>query len=154
MYRPKVGDECECLWSSTTKSYGHVLIIGKNRNNDLVYEWIKTPDGERIGEIDFADKDDCNREYEGYPNFRPLKSKRDEEIDEMVNVVISNDGDDNVESLCGSIHDAGYRKQMPYSQFVSIIQCYFDQFAEWDDSSSFNEAKSLAAKLGYTPEEN
>jgi hypothetical protein len=153
MYRPKVGDECECLWSSTTKSYGHVLIIGKNRNNDLVYEWIKTPDGERIGEIDFADKDDCNREYEGYPNFRPLKSKRDEEIDEMFNHA-KHDGFTPLKKIVSNLYDAGYRKQLPYSQFVSIIQCYFDQFAEWDDSSSFDEAKALAAQLGYTLGEN
>jgi hypothetical protein len=86
--------------------------------------------------------------------FRPLKSKRDEDIEDMVDVVFNHNGESAVVAFCETIYNAGYRKKMPYSQFVSIIQCYFDQFAEWDDSSSFNEAKALAAQLGYTPEEN
>jgi hypothetical protein len=144
---PEIGVECLCCYDTIGPVYYNVKIVGHD-DGKAVFRWLGGDVyGEYYSEFNFKDCD-------GNMKFIPLKSKRDEEINEMVNIVISNDGDDNVESLCGSIHDAGYRKQMPYSQFVSIIQCYFDQFAEWDDSSSFNEAKSLAAKLGYTPEEN
>jgi hypothetical protein len=141
MYRPEVGEECEyhldgsSLWFKCTVKY----IVN---NQGYVLE-IPHIGGESYASINGQDKIE----------FRPLKSKRDEEIDEMVDVVFNHGGESSVGAFCQKIYDAGYRKQMPYSEFVSKIQDYLSKYEEYD-SAALSIARGIASKLGYTPEEN
>jgi hypothetical protein len=144
MYRPKVGEECIITWVNGVENGIVTVTITYVGDGVACY---KSKINNYSGELmEYTCALDSVR-------FRPLKSKRDEEIDEMFNHA-KHDGFTPLKKIVSNLYDAGYRKQLPYSQFVSIIQCYFDQFAEWDDSSSFDEAKALAAQLGYTLGEN
>jgi hypothetical protein len=139
MYRPEVGEEC--VWYSDR---------GNKIGKECVIEWT---DGEYYT---VRNKDSFKLvQTVSDVKFRPLKSKRDEEIDEMVDVVLNHNGESSVGSFCETIHDAGYRKQMPYSQFVSKIQVYLkENNCFYLDVECLSHARSFAEKLGRTPEEN
>jgi hypothetical protein len=83
--------------------------------------------------------------------FRPLKSKRDEYCCEVYDILKNSQS---IPECCERLYDAGYRKQMPYSQFVSILQVYLGEEFKWSDSFALMKAMDLAEKLGRTTEEN
>jgi hypothetical protein len=146
MYRPKVGEECLVnIAHSKLDNFSSDAFLRATvdfiSDNGVVYSF---GDGVQTF-IDFEEFD---------INFRPLKSKRDEEIDDMVDVVFKHNGESAVGAFCETIYDAGYRKQMPYDLAYSTIFNYLYGKLGHSENSANEHSLPIAEQLGYTPEEN
>jgi hypothetical protein len=142
MYRPKVGEECIMTWVNGVEN-GIVTITYVGDGVACYKSKINNYSGELVEFTCALDS----------VTFRPLKSKRDEDIEEMCIDAVC-DNSPITKTICEHIYDAGYRKQMPYSQFVSILRVYLGEEFKWSDSFALMKAMDLAEKLDYTPEEN
>jgi hypothetical protein len=142
MYRPKVGEECIITWVNGVEN-GIVTITYVGDGVACYKSKINNYSGELMEYTCALDS----------VRFRPLKSKRDEEIDDMFNHA-KHDGLTPLKKIVSNLYDSGYRKQLPYSQFVSILKAYLGEEFKWSDSFALMKAMDLAEKLGRKPEEN
>lgn len=75
---PPVGSEFMCLYNSNEKSYARCLSIGITSKGLLVHEFLETPSGGRIGEVDSSDG-----KYPRIKEFKPLdtRTKKQKAVD-------------------------------------------------------------------------
>jgi hypothetical protein len=132
MYRPKVGSVVTFIF----KELGFKIWIDQDVE---IISYSENSDGLEF--VTFWNRESgsgCFR-FDGHDEFRPLKSKRDEEIAGMYK-------DTGIGSRwCELLYEKGYRKQMPYDDALDILIKV--------ESLNLNFVAALE-KLGYTPEEN
>ena len=148
MYRPEVGETARISCNASNSGYEdfdgcdvYIISYSDDRDGDEIVTFCHYPQ-KGLGALVF-DGD----------MFRPLKSKRDEEIEDLTGLI---------SDICTTIwckkgmakviYDNGYRKQMPYDDFINVLIEEYDRLAY--TSSSKQMAERLAAKLNRTPEED
>jgi hypothetical protein len=138
MYRPKVGEECEyslcksVIWFKCTVKY----IVG---DHGYVLD-IPNIGGEYYASVNGIDK----------VEFRPLKSKRDEYCCEVYDILKNSQS---IPECCERLYDAGYRKKMPYDDFINTIRSCLVNWQLATEGSSISIAADIAYKLGRHPTE-
>ena len=140
MYKPSVGDECWISAEALKKGAQDIT----DEFEKCIVKYISDE-----GVVCIIDECEYFIDCQLFEiKFKQFKSKRDEEIDLMMDCSsVSN------YSTCSALYDLGYRKQLPYSQFVSIIQRYLYNDLGYSENGSQRHAQELSARLNRTPEE-